>query len=124
MALPAAVFPHLYPVRSEEIAVMNAEISFPTELVDCWLEIGCGFFSKNEAGERLTNFQNHLLGPDEILEMKDGGAFPEDNPFDMGMPFFETADMRFLIIRRTDQLFINPASISVIHSHRSFMTSS
>lgn len=98
MELPAAVSPRLSPVTLEEISAMNAEIDFPTDLVECWLQIGCGFFSKNEAGERLTKFQNRLVGPDEILEMRDGDAFPEDSPFSVGMPFFETADMRFLVL--------------------------
>lgn len=39
------------------------------------------------------------MGPDEIIDLKRGWAYPENDPFDVGMPFFETADMRYLVLK-------------------------
>ncbi len=97
--LGGIVAPELCPVTQDEIEEVAASIKFPQDLVDCWLQIGCGFFSRDAQGKRVTKFQNRLAGPDEILELKEGGAYPENDPFDIGMPFFETADMRYLVLK-------------------------
>lgn len=41
--IPGVVKPELYPVTRDEIDEI-VSIEFPRELIDCWLQIGCGFF--------------------------------------------------------------------------------
>lgn len=86
------VVPELEPISSGEISEFADKITFHPDLVQCWLQIGCGFFSKDISGARLTSFQNRLMGPDEIEEL---GAFP----FALGVPFFEIAFMTYIVIQ-------------------------
>ena len=92
------VVPEMCPVTVDEIIIASSTIKFPQALVRCWLQIGCGFFCRSHSGERLTRFQNRLVGPDEIVELKEGCVYPENDPFEVGTPFFETADMRYLVL--------------------------
>ena len=116
------VKPELYPVSATEISDMASSISFPPELVECWLQIGCGFFSRDGSGDRLTTFQNRLVGPDEILDLKEGGVFPEDDPFAVGTPFFETADMRYLVLK-SDGSVAHQSGVWISDSLESFIRS-
>lgn len=61
-----------------------------------------------------------LVGPDEILELKEGGAYPETDPFDVGMPFFETADMRYLVLKE-DGSVAHQSGVHVSDSLQSFL---
>lgn len=113
------VVPELMPVAMEEI-IQYAGMGYPVDLIECWLEIGCGFFSRRSDGTRVTSFQNRLLGPDEIHDLKTGGAFPENDPFEIGMPFFETADMRFLILR-ADRSIVHQSGVLISESLERFL---
>jgi hypothetical protein len=93
------VLPILCTVTAEEVEALSAEVTFPSALKQLWLEIGCGSFTSGKDGQRLTDFQNRLIGPDEIAELKSDDAFPDIKPFDVGMPFFETADLYFLVLK-------------------------
>ncbi|WP_327210836.1 hypothetical protein [Rhizobium leguminosarum] len=92
------VLPILYPVSDEEVEALSGEVTFPGDLTELWLEIGCGSFASGKDGLKLTDFQNRLIGPDEIVELKSDDAFPDIDPFDVGTPFFETADLYFLVL--------------------------
>jgi hypothetical protein len=91
--------PELQSIDSKWVASLEKKLSVPMELFTCWAEIGCGFFSRNAAGERLTDFQNRFLGPDEIEDLLDVGVFDGPDPFSEGIPFFETADMGYFVLR-------------------------
>lgn len=94
-----AVAPRLYPVTADEVVEDAQGVVFPACLVDCWLEIGNGFFTEDIRGERITGFDNRLLAPGEIAELRESIAPPSYDPFEFGVPFFETADENYLVLR-------------------------
>jgi hypothetical protein len=94
----SSIAPDLQPVDAKSLKELEEKLSVPTELTSCWAEIGCGFFSRSSTGERLTDFQNRLLGPDEIEDLLDVGLFDGPDPFSKGIPFFETADIGYFVL--------------------------
>lgn len=92
------VSPEMQPVSASEISEYACGVAYPADLVECWLQIGCGFLSRNREGVRLTSFQNRLMGPDEIQELGEC-TYSIDHPYDVAIPFFDIADMSYLLMK-------------------------
>lgn len=99
------VVPTLYPVLKDEVDALAAIHIVPIPLREFWLRSGCGSFATGAGGRKLTDFQNRLIGPDEVLELKAEGAFPDIDPFEVGIPFFETADLYFLVLKEDGAVY-------------------
>ena len=91
--------PKLFEVEEDEIRACQARFDIHPSLVSFWRVVGYGFFVFGDADERLTTFANRLMHPIEIPDLFDANAFEDENPFELGFPFFETADGYYMVLK-------------------------